>query len=375
MHKLVALLLALCAFTVPAAAQDTIAGPRPQAMDDRFVMTPPGIRVETWASGLVAPWSLAFLPDGQALVSERNGNILLVERDGRLVELGEINILEDDESGLMGIAVHPDFPNPAYVYAMYTWYARGNTGNAIARFRLDGYRLADGVNLIENIPAGDNHNGGRIGFGPDGMLYVGTGDIFQRQLAQRMDSLAGKILRFRPDGGIPADNPFPGSPIWSLGHRNIQGLAWDPRTGAFYNTEHGPSGEVDFGAYDEINLVEKGGNFGWPLMVGAPGRPGFFDPIAAWPERATPPSGAAFWRGDLFVATLGSEALLRLRLENERVVAIERWFNDGDDSSLGRLRDAVRGPDGALYVLTGNKDWRGDQRDGDDRILRITTID
>jgi glucose/arabinose dehydrogenase len=375
MHKLVALLLALCAFTVPAAAQDTIAGPRPQAMDDRFVMTPPGIRVETWASGLVAPWSLAFLPDGQALVSERNGNILLVERDGRLVELGEINILEDDESGLMGIAVHPDFPNPAYVYAMYTWYARGNTGNAIARFRLDGYRLADGVNLIENIPAGDNHNGGRIGFGPDGMLYVGTGDIFQRRLAQRMDSLAGKILRFRPDGGIPADNPFPGSPIWSLGHRNIQGLAWDPRTGAFYNTEHGPSGEVDFGAYDEINLVEKGGNFGWPLMVGAPGRPGFFDPIAAWPERATPPSGAAFWRGDLFVATLGSEALLRLRLENERVVAIERWFNDGDDSSLGRLRDAVRGPDGALYVLTGNKAWRGDQRAGDDRILRITVID
>lgn len=315
------------------------------------------------------------MPDGRALVSERNGSVLLVEHDGRLVELGEINIWEDDEGGLMGIAVHPDFPDPAYVYAMYTWRSGGNTGNAIARFRLDGHRLADGVNLIENIPAGDNHNGGRIGFGPDGMLYVGTGDIRQHELAQRMDTLAGKILRFRPDGGIPADNPFPGSPIWSLGHRNIQGLAWDPRTGAFCNTEHGPSGEVWFGAYDEINLVEKGGNFGWPLMVGAPGQPGFHDPIAAWPERATPPSSAAFWRGDLFVATLGSEALLRLRLENERVVAIERWFNDGDDSTLGRLRDAVRGPDGALYLLTGNKDWRSDQRAGDDRILRITVID
>ena len=287
-----ALLIALCVGAIAAAAQETIVGPRPQTMDDRFVMDPPGIRVETWVSGLVAPWSLAFLPDGQALVSERNGNTLLVERDGSLVELGAVNIWEDDESGLMGIAVDPDFPDPAFVYAMYTWWSGDNTGNAIARFRLDGDRLADGVNLIENIPAGDNHNGGRIGFGPDGMLYVGTGDIWQRELAQRMDSLAGKILRFRPDGGIPADNPFPGSPIWSLGHRNVQGLAWDPRTGAFYNTEHGPSGEVGFGAYDEINLVEKGGNFGWPLMVGAPGRPGFHDPIAAWPERATPPSGA-----------------------------------------------------------------------------------
>jgi len=287
-----ALLIALCVGAIAAAAQETIVGPRPQTMDDRFVMDPPGIRVETWVSGLVAPWSLAFLPDGQALVSERNGNTLLVERDGSLVELGTVNIWEDDESGLMGIAVDPDFPDPAFVYAMYTWWSGDNTGNAIARFRLDGDRLADGVNLIENIPAGDNHNGGRIGFGPDGMLYVGTGDIWQRELAQRMDSLAGKILRFRPDGGIPADNPFPGSPIWSLGHRNVQGLAWDPRTGAFYNTEHGPSGEVGFGAYDEINLVEKGGNFSWPLMVGAPGRPGFHDPIAAWPERATPPSGA-----------------------------------------------------------------------------------
>ena len=271
-------------------AQDIIVGLRPQAMDDRFVMDPPGIDVETWASGLAAPWSLAFLPGGRALVSERNGGILLVEHDGRLAELGALNIWEDDESGLMGIAVHPDFPNPAFVYAMYTWRSGGATGNAVARFRLENYRLVDGINVIEGIPAGDNHNGGRIGFGPDGMLYVGTGDIWRRELAQRMDSLAGKILRYTPDGGVPADNPFPGSPIWSLGHRNVQGLAWDPATGAFYNSEHGPSGEVGFGAFDEINLVEKGGYFGWPLMVGAPGQPGFHDPIAAWPELATPPS-------------------------------------------------------------------------------------
>ena len=356
----------------PTTAQQIIRGPRPQAVDDRWILDPPGITIETWAAGLVAPWSLAFLPDGRALVSERRGRILLVERDGSYAPAVEFGIWEDAESGLMGIAVHPDFPNPAFVYAMYTWRSGGDTGNAIARFRLEGDALVDGVNLIEGIPAGDNHNGGRIAFGPDGMLYVGTGDVLRRELAQRMDSLAGKILRFTPDGGVPADNPFPGSPIWSLGHRNVQGLAWDPRTGAFYNSEHGPSGEVGFGAYDEINLIEKGGNFGWPLAVGAPGRDGLLDPIAAWPEVTTPPSGAAFWRGDLYVAILGDGALLRLILEDERVIGIERWFNDGDNSRLGRLRDAVRGPDGALYPLAGNHDWRGGQRPGDDRILRIT---
>lgn len=158
MYRFTASLLAvLWAAAVPVMAQETIVGPRPQAMDDRFIMEPPGIRVETWASGLVAPWSLVFLPDGQALVSERNGSILLVERDGGLVELSAVNIWEDDESGLMGIAIHPDFPDPAFVYAMYTWWSADNTGNTIARFRLDGYRLAD--------------------------------------------------------GGIPADNPFPGLPI------------------------------------------------------------------------------------------------------------------------------------------------------------------
>ncbi len=162
------------------------------------------------------------------------------------------------------------------------------------------------------------------------------------------------------------------SPLWSLGHRNVQGLAWDPATGQMYASEHGPSGEVGFGAYDEINRIVKGGNYGWPLMVGAPKRRGYRDPLVAWPRVATPPSGMAFWRGDLYVATLGSEALVRISLKDGRATRIERWFNDGEVSRYGRLRDAVLGPDGALYVLTGNRDFRGSPRRGDDRILRIT---
>lgn len=357
-----------------ANAGETIAGPRPQAVDDRWVLAPPGVKVETWVSGLAAPWSLAFLPDGRALVSERRGTIRLISPNGEVRTIFSFDILDDDESGLMGLAVHPDFPVAPYIYAMYTWREDRRTGNSIFRFRLDGDKISNDRFIVDGIPAGDNHNGGRIAFGPDGMLYVGAGDIFRRELAQRRNSMAGKILRFTADGEIPADNPIPGSAIWSLGHRNVQGLAWRPGSGEFYASEHGPSGEVGFGAHDEINRIVKGANYGWPLFAGAPGRPGYNDPVVAWPNVTTPPSGMAFWRGDLYVATLGSEVLVRIGLKDGRATRIERWFNDGDRSVYGRLRDAVRGPDGALYVLTGNNDWRGDKRPGDDRILRITVV-
>jgi quinoprotein glucose dehydrogenase len=366
-------LLLMVSVAGPGRAAETVMGPAPQRVEDRWILKPPGIRVETWAAGLKAPWALAFLPDGRALVTERRGVIRLIEKGGGGGPLGQLKVVEDDESGLMGLAVHPGFPDPPYIYVMVTSRAGGQgVRNLVIRFPLEGGKLGRGLVMIEDIPAGGNHNGGRLAFGPDGMLYVGTGDIWQRHLAQDRNSLAGKILRVTPDGQVPGDNPFPGSPIWSFGHRNVQGLAWHPETGEFYASEHGPSGEVGFGAFDEINLIVKGGNYGWPLAVGAPGRAGWRDPVVAWPEVTTPPSGAAFWRGDLYVATLGSEALVRIRLHNGRALGIERWFNDGDRSAYGRLRDAVRGPDGALYVLTGTHDWRGDQRPGDDRVLRIT---
>ena len=183
-------------------------------------------------------------------------------------------------------------------------------------------------------------------------------------------------MRLEPDGKIPGDNPFPGSPVYSYGHRNPQGLAWHPRTGELFASEHGPSGEFGFGAYDEVNVIKPGRNYGWPRVTGAPGDRRYIDPIAAWPNVTTPPTGMAFWRDGLFVATLGSEALLRLGVQERegkwRVTSVERWFMArSGEARFGRLRDAVVGPDGALYVLTSNRDGRGDPRDGDDRILRI----
>ena len=369
---LVAFLVVVMLNMSAADAGETIKGPRPQAIDDRWVLEPSNVNVETWVSGLVAPWSLVFFPDGRALVSERRGTIRLIAPGGKIRTIFSVDILEDAESGLMGLAVHPDFPDAPYVYAMYTWRKERRIGNAIYRFRLDGDSVSQDRIIVDDIPAGDNHNGGRIAFGPDGMLYVGAGDILRRERAQRHDSLAGKILRYTADGDVPADNPISGSAIWSLGHRNVQGLAWRPRTGEFYASEHGPSGEAGFGAHDEINRIVKGANYGWPRIIGAPKRAGYKDPVVAWPDVTTPPSGMAFWRDDLYVATLRSEALVRIHLKDGRATEIERWFNDGDRSLYGRLRDAVRGPDGALYVLTGNNDWRGDKRPGDDRILRIT---
>jgi len=355
-------------------AQSPIIGERPQSGGEHYVPNPQGINVEIWAKGLKAPWSIAFLPDGKALVSERRGTIRLLSKNGQYdaEPLINLDVAEDDESGLMGLALHPDYPDEPYLYAMRTYRRGSHWNNEVLRLYFSGTTLSFDKILIANIPAGNNHNGGRIAFGPDGMLYVGTGDIWKRHLAQNLDSLAGKILRLTPDGAIPRDNPFANSPIWSWGHRNVQGLAWDPATGAFYNTEHGPSGEVGFGAFDEVNLVEKGGNFGWPKVVGAAGQTGLIDPIVTWPDRAVPPSGAAFWHGDLFIATLGSQALVRVILKDEKAVGIERWFHDGKDGRYGRLRDAVRGPDRALYVLTGNNDWRGRPHPDDDRILRLT---
>ena len=216
------------------------------------------------------------------------------------------------------------------------------------------------------------------------MLYVTTGEVFNRKIAQSMDSLGGKLLRVTPVGDIPKDNPIPNSPIYSLGHRNMQGLTWHPETGELFTTEHGPSGEFGLSNFDEVNVITAGGNYGWPLVVGAPKRSEFVDPLLSWPKTTTPPTGLAFWRGDLMVATLGfsagkAQSLLRIKLENKvdqwQVKKIERLFVDGENESIyGRLRDVVSGPDGALYVLTSNRDGRGDVRLGDDKILRIEAL-
>jgi quinoprotein glucose dehydrogenase len=230
--------------------------------------------------------------------------------------------------------------------------------------------------IIDKVPASSVHNGGRIAFGPDRMLYITTGDTWHSEIAQNVDILGGKILRLTADGDIPADNPFPGSPVYSLGHRNPQGLAWHPETGTLFSSEHGPTGEFGLYSRDELNIIEKGGNYGWPLVVGAAGIEPYKDPIIMWLQ-TTPPSGMAFWNGYLFLATLRSETLIRIEVAQTgntyEIKNIDRLFaHDWFDGTYGRLRDAVVGPDNALYVLTNNYDGRGFPQEGDDKILRIT---
>jgi len=362
-----------------------IVGEAPQGVEDKFLQDGEGIRVAAWIEDLEIPWSLVFLPEGKALVSERPGRIRLI-RDGKLQEgsYAVLNVAHEGEGGLMGLALHPEFPRKPYVYTMHTYRKDRNLYNRVVRLRDDGHRgIFDRV-IIDSIPGGRNHNGGRICFGPDGLLYITAGETFRGELAQDLQSFGGKVLRLTGEGEIPGDNPFKGSPVYSYGHRNPQGLSWRPETGDLFESEHGPSGESFRFAHDEINVIEKGGNYGWPNVIGAPGQKPYIDPLIVW-KKTTPPSGITFYggkllphlRGNLFVATLRSESLIRVKLKTEGrrydVTAIERWFAGSDrDGKYGRIRDVVAGPDGALYFLTNNRDGRGTPRDGDDKIYRIT---
>jgi quinoprotein glucose dehydrogenase len=283
----------------------------------------------------------------------------------------------------MGLAVHPDFPEQPYIYAMHTYRDERGLRNRVVRLRDQGNAgVIEGV-ILDDLPGARVHNGGRIAFGPDRLLYVTTGEQFKGDRAQDLATLAGKILRVTPEGKVPPDNPF-GTPVASYGHRNPQGLAWEPGTASLFVSEHGPSGEGGRFAHDEINVIVKGGNYGWPRVIGAPGLGEFVDPLVVW-KSTTPPAGMTFYdgklltrfQGDLFVATLGSEALVKIAVAQQdggfRVESIERWFaRDTDSGVYGRLRDVVQGPDGALYFTTSNRDGRGDPRPGDDKIYRIT---
>jgi quinoprotein glucose dehydrogenase len=359
-------------------AQDgPVVGDVPQEVETRFVESPQDLQVESWVEGLVAPWSLVFLPDGRVLVSERPGRIRLI-RGGTLIDEPylQLDVAAIGEGGLMGLAAHPDFPDEPYIYAMYTYREGGSIYNRVQRFRDRGSRAVADKVIVDRIPGSRYHDGGRLGFGPDGMLYATAGENFKAERAQDRDNLAGSILRVSPDGSIPADNPFPGSPIWSYGHRNPQGLAWHPETGDLFSSEHGPSGEYGLRGHDIVNVIRKGRNYGWPREVGVGGLAQYEDPLIMW-KPATPPAGMTFWRGDLYLATLGSKTLMRIGLQQQeggyRVTSIEGLFAASRrDSVYGRLRAAVAGPDGALYVLTSNRDGRGSPRTGDDKILRIT---
>jgi glucose/arabinose dehydrogenase len=311
------------------------------------------------ASGLNVPWGIAFLPNGDALVSERaTGKIKRIPRNGgkpRTVMTIPGVAKNFGEGGLLGIAVSPRYSSDHLVYAYYT----SSRDNRVVRFRLGG-RIRT---VLTGIHRAGNHNGGRIAFGPDRLLYIGTGDANDRPAAQNPRSLNGKILRVHGDGSVPSSNPFPGSPVYSLGHRNVQGLAFDS-AGRLWATEFGQD------RFDEINLVTKGSNGGWPTVEGMGDTQGgtFTNPVLTWTPGEASPSGAAIVGSTLYVGALRGERLWQVPLNGTGV---------GDPTAVlegryGRIRTVVAAPGGrAIWITTSNRDGYGEPRSGDDRILRI----
>jgi glucose/arabinose dehydrogenase len=329
-------------------------------------------RVEVVAKGLEIPWSLVFMPDGRLLVPERHGRVRVIDtaRGTAEIALTIDDVFTDGEAGLLGLALDPAFTSNRLVFLYYTTRTPGGgAANRVVRYRESGGRLGEPVVLLDDIPANTIHDGGRLRFGPDGLLYITTGDAANEELAQDVASYAGKILRLNADGTTPRGNPF-GSPVYSYGHRNPQGLDWHPATGDLWAAEHGATGN------DEINVVDGGANYGWPRIQGNQTLPAMRAPITFY-NPAVAPSGASFYRGqrfpqfanNLFVATLRGTLLLRLRIDPSarRLIGQERLL----EGQFGRIRDVVTGPDGYVYFCTNNRDGRGDPTSDDDRIARL----
>ncbi len=337
-----------------------------------------GIKVETVVKDLSIPWSIDWLPDGTALFTERNGNLRIIQ-NGELQHESILSLgVGGVEGGLLGIAVDPNYSENNYIYLYYTYNEFLSTINKVVRYQFSEGVITEDKVLIDGIPGGPFHDGGRIQFGPDGKLYITTGDAGDPNLSQDLNSVAGKILRINSDGTIPDDNPWNDSPVYSIGHRNPQGIDWD-ESGNLVATEHGPSGWRG-SAHDEVNLIIPGSNYGWPDVIGDEILEGAINPILHTGDDTWAPSGAEFydgdkipdWSGKYFVATLRGSHLhmIDFDLENNKVNSHEKLFQD----DFGRLRDVQTGPDGYLYILTSNQDGRGFPNPGDDRILRIVPL-
>ena len=341
-------------------------------------------RVETVAGNLEVPWSSVFAPDGRMIFTERPGRVRVVENGSLRAE--PLAVIEDvearSESGLMSLALHPQFASNRWLYLSYAYDQGGEQFVRVVRFREAGAALADRKLIIEGIPAAPNHAGCRLRFGPDSKLYVTTGDATDRNLAQKMDSLAGKTLRLNDDGTVPQDNPFVSRQgarpeIWTVGHRNAQGLDWQPGTGLMFQTEHGPSGFDGPGGGDEVNIVERGKNYGWPIIHHEQTRAGLEAPLLEYTPACAPASGV-FYRGSAFPQLRGNflfgclrgQTLIRVVLDGRRVTGQERLF----EKQYGRIRDVAEGPDGSVYFSTSNRDGRGSPAKDDDRILRLVPV-
>lgn len=322
--------------------------------------------------GLEVPWSISVLNDGSMYVSERPGRLLFISRSGSRSVIASFNVASVGEAGLLGLTVHPERDDVLYLYATL----EGGSGlyNRVFKVKVNlakGYVTSEKI-IVDRIPGAVIHDGGRIRFGPDGKLYVTTGDAARPELSQDLGSLAGKILRVEDDGRIPYDNPFPGSLVYSYGHRNPQGIDWHNPTRLLFSTEHGPVGR------DELNIIRAGGNYGWPYVAGKSGGEHYIDPIIDFGPQSIAPSGASFAvtgpkevLNNLFIACLRGESLVYVKVDSEgEVSGYEVIYR----SLYGRLRDVVAHPEGGLLISTSNRDGRGVPRNGDDKIIYLKPL-
>jgi aldose sugar dehydrogenase len=319
--------------------------------------------VQVLAENLDVPWAVDIAEDGRLFFTERLGRIRVIDNNGMLLPdpAAYINVEQNSESGLLGLALHPNFTENHLLYVYHTYSNGSAVLNQVLMLTEKDNKIVESKVIIDKIPAADRNDGGRIKFGSDGKLYIATGDARQSELAQDAGSLAGKILRLNPDGSIPEDNPFEGSPVYSYGHRNIQGLAWHPMTGELYASEHGVEGN------DEINLIKPGTNYGWPIEDCNAEK--FEKPIVCF-NPAIAPAGMTFAASD----SLGYQndiLLATLKAQHIRLIDLESDIESNILTGFGRIRDVIEASDGSLYVTTSNKDGRAVPEQDDDKILRI----
>ena len=310
------------------------------------------------ATGMEVPWGVAFLPSGDALVSERiSGRIQRVRRTGGRRLIGTVTGVATDagEGGMLGLAVAPTFAEDRWVYAYYSTAS----DNRIVRMRYVDGALGPQHVLLAGIPVSTVHNGGRLAFGPGGLLYATTGDAADGSQSQDKNSLGGKILRLTPEGDVPVGNPF-GNYVWTYGHRNVQGVAWDKR-GRMWASELGQN------IRDEFNRIRKGHNYGWPIVEGGDGSGPFSDPFVTWPTSECSPSGVAITGGRAWVGALRGQSLYSVRLSGPHARRRIRHFQ----GTFGRIRTVQKAPDGSLWITTSNRDGRGSPGPGDDRVIRV----